>query len=242
MKNQDKTVQETVKVEEKPVEKKVEAPETKPFTIMSQEDAYIAERMKSQPKSLEDIRVELTEQKDFHRLSLPEYFEQFSYDCTWESKPACKVHRWGAHEKVLGRNKSIQVWEQGFHGEYVFRWLNKKVQALDHAINVRGWLLVNSNYFPEAPNLLFTVNGGVQNGDSILAFMPVKRAIQIREKPSKDSRFRINSEESKYEGHPKFYKAKLSPTEEATSEETASSEDAWQEGRDFDEKGNLLRR
>lgn len=221
------TIQEPLKTEE--VGKKVE-PETRPMTIMTPDDAYIAERMKAQPKTLEDIQVEVPEMKDFHRLSLPEYFEEFSYDCTWEAKPACKVHRWGTRDKVLGRNKAIKVWEQGYHGGYVFRWLNRKVQALDHAINVRGWLLINRNYFPEAPSLLFTVNGGVQNGDSILAFMPVKRAIQIREKPSKDSRFRINSEESKYEGNPNFYKADLDSPDGAPDEAPL---DARVEGRDF---------
>ena len=54
-----------------------------PLTIMSPNDAYIAERMKEQPQSLEDIQVLPKDEKvGTHRLSLPDYFEPLSYDCT----------------------------------------------------------------------------------------------------------------------------------------------------------------
>jgi len=61
--------------------------------------------------------------------------------------------------------------------------------------------------------------------------MPVKKALAIRSKPSKDSLERVHSEEKNHEGHPAFYKASLSP-EKSVGDDFAPSE-ALQEGRDF---------
>ena len=57
-----------------------EEPDRQPMTIMSENDAYIAERMKSQPRYLDEIEVKTREEKSGqHRLSLPDYFEEFSF-------------------------------------------------------------------------------------------------------------------------------------------------------------------
>lgn len=149
-----------------PVEPNVE--ETKPIVILSELDSYISERMKEQPKTLQEVeeRVELVEkaQATHHRLSLPPYFQEKSYD------------------------------HQAQPGPYIFRWQFKEKRALDRAINVLGWTLVNRTFFPDAPRYLFSANGGVEIGDAILTFMPAKKALAIREKPGKLSREKLESQ------------------------------------------------
>ena len=202
----------------------------RPMTIMTENDAYIAERMKSQPRALEEIEVVAREEKTGqHRLSLPDYFEPFSYDCTMGN--SCSHHGWKKEKVMYGLEMEMDRWTQSKHGKYIFRWLNKNKRALDQSINIRGWFLVNRSYFNDAPKILFSVNGGVENGDSILGFMPIARALQIREKPSKDSQDRVRSEAKKHEGHPNFYKAKLD-SERREGDDFAPA-DALQEGRDF---------
>jgi len=68
------------------------------------------------------------------------------------------------------------------------RWLYKEKRAIDHALNVVGWILANRVYFPDLPDYLFSANGCIEAGDAILAFMPAKRAQEIRELPAKKSR------------------------------------------------------
>jgi hypothetical protein len=202
-----------------------------PLTIMTEKDAYIAERMKEQPKSFEDLDIKVTEEKDgIHRLSLPDFFEPLSYDCT--RGLGCKDHGWVKEEVNYGLDKKMDRWVQMKRGKYVFRWLNKNPRALDQNINVRGWYLVNQSFseFSKAPKILFSVSGGVQNGDSILAFMPIQKALALREKPSKESQDHVKSLETKHEGHPNFYKAKISPDKDG---EDFAPADARQEGRDF---------
>lgn len=203
--------------------------EDRPMTIMSPEDAYIAERMKEQPSELAEIEVvPQDEVKGTHRLSLPDFFEEFSHDCT--RGQSCQHHGWVKTKVVYGLDKEMDRWIQGKHGKYIFRWLNKNKRALDNSINVRGWFLVNRSYFNEAPRILFSVNGGVENGDSILGFMPVSKAIAMREKPSKDSQDRVRSESNRHENNPHFYKAKLDSENAAPD---YAPEDALIEGRDF---------
>ena len=181
---------------------------SRPITIMSEQDAYISERMKDQPKDLLDIEVTTKEEKfGIHRLSLPEFFEHLSYDCTIGT--TCKFHGWTKKKVVYSLDKEMDRWIQTKHGKYVFRWLNKNKRALDQSMNIKAWYLVNKSYFNEAPKILFSVNGGVENGDSILGFMPVKKALYLRAQPSKDSQERVRSESDKHEGNPNFYKAKL---------------------------------
>ncbi len=206
--------------------------EDRPLTIMTEGDAYISERMKAQPRALEEIEVVTHEDRlGIHRLSLPEYFEPFSYDCT--RGISCKAHGWVKDRVIYGLNMEMDRWNQTKNGKYVFRWVSKKKRALDEAINVRGWYLVNRSFsdFNEAPKILFSANGGVENGDSILGFMSIKKAISMREKPAKDSQDRVNSEAKKHEGHPNFYEAKLDS--ERVEGEDFAPKGAFQEGRDF---------
>lgn len=202
----------------------------RPITIMSENDAYIAERIKSQPQDIAQVEAK-TKEENFgvHRLSLPEYFEPFSYDCT--AGVSCKHHGWVTEKVSYGIGMEMDRHKQTKHGKFVFRWLSKVKRALDSSINVRGWYIVNTSYFPEAPRILFSSNGGVENGDSILGFMSVKKAIEIREKPSIDSINRVKSEEKKHEGNPNFYKAKLD-SERIDGDDFAPN-DARQLGRDF---------
>lgn len=214
------------------LEQLVSKPEetVRPITIMSEHDAYISERMKDQPQELEDLEVTTKEERlGIHRLSLPEYFEHLAYDCT--IGVSCKFHGWTKKKVMYGLDKEMDRWVQTKHGKYVFRWLSKSKRALDNSINVKGWYLVNRTFFKDAPKIFFSVNGGVENGDSILGFMPVKKALSIRTKPSTDSLERVHSEEKKHEGHPAFYKASLSP--EVVDGDDFAPSDAVQEGRDF---------
>ena len=218
-------VKQKVRKEEKPIFQ-----ETRPVTIMTENDAYIAERMKAQPSNLSEIEVTQREDKlGIHRLSLPDFFEQFSYDCT--TGVSCKFHGWSKKKVSYGLDMEMDRWEQSKHGNYIFRWLSKNKRALDQSINIKGWLLVNQRFFNEAPKILFSINGGIENGDSILAFMPVKRALAIREEPSEISRFRVKSEETKHKSNPNFYQAKID-SEQQVGDDYAPA-DAQQEGRDF---------
>lgn len=202
----------------------------KPMTIMTENDAYIAERMKAQPKALDDISVVTKEERSgFHRLTLPEYFEPLSYDCT--QGDSCPHHGWVTEEVSYGFEQKLNRRVQKKFGKYIFRWLNKNKRALDHNINVRGWYLVNRSYFSDAPKILFSVNGGVENGDAILGFMSVQQALAMRSKPSKDSQDRVRSEATKHENNPNFYKADLDP--ERIDGDDFAPADAKQMGRDF---------
>src|SRR3990167_9191199 len=131
----------------------------RPTVIMSEEDAYITERVVSQPATLDEVRKTVVYTATAtNRLSLPDYLERYSYDCTYG--PDCKAHTWKLDE-VLGR------WSYGHRGEFVFRWIKKVKRAIDHAMNVQGWFFVNRRYFPDAPTHLFSANGGVEQGDVI---------------------------------------------------------------------------
>ena len=145
---------------------------SRPITILSPLDSYIAERMKEQPADMEGVisRVETVERqtRNKHRLTLPSYFEERSHD-----NPEAKDGKW------------------------IFRWIFKEKRAIDRALNVFGWTLVNRTYFPEAPKYLFTANGGIEVGDAILGFMPAKKALELRRAPEKISQERLNSRMTK---------------------------------------------
>ena len=149
-----------------------------PVVIMTEMDSIVSQRINSQPKSLAEIEEASSKILDLqgdevHRLSLPLEVEKFSFDCTRGSK--CQVHRRDESGKILHR------------GKFIFRWQFKEKRALDHAMNVKGWFLVNKAYFPDFPRHLYSVNGGIEIGDSILSFMPFEKALKIREFPSQRS-------------------------------------------------------
>ena len=185
-------------------------------TQLSELDSYILQRQREQPRTLEGVeqRVEVLERKarERHRLTLPDFFEALSYDHGGDT-----------------------------HGPYVFRWLFKDKRAIDRALNVIGWTLVNQTYFPGAPRHLFTANGGIEVGDSILAFMPARQALAIRVEPAKKSQERLASRVTQVEqdyvlmtGNPKderVYKPELGA--EAAEEAVAPAGGELVEGRDF---------
>ena len=141
-------------------EVKSESPknDSKPIVITSGIDAYIHERVKSQPQTLEEVQIK--SDREFseagHALKLPVEVEKYQ-------------------------------------DKYGFRWLNKRKQALDRALDVVGWTLVHRVFFNELPEHLFSANGVIERGDAILAFMPLKRAIELRKKPGELSRERVRN-------------------------------------------------
>ena len=209
-----------------------------PISIMTAENSYIADRMKSQPKSFEDLETApRMDVEGIHRLSLPEFFESLSYDCT--RGVSCPHHKWSKKKVMFGLEKSIMQWDQNHFGKYIFRWLSKKKQALDRSLDVMGWSLVNRSFgdFKNAPRTLFTINGGVENGDAILGFMHCEKGKHIRKNPSVVSQDRVKSEATKHETDKNFYKAKLD-SESADPDFAPSG--ALIEDRDFDKHGNLI--
>lgn len=190
--------------------------ENQKITILSELDSYIAERMKGQPQSVEDVvsRTKVHERQSLsrHRLSLPEFFQAHSYDDVPE-------HR----------------------GDFVFKWIFKDKRSIDRHLNVLGWTLVNRTYFPQAPRYLFTANGGVEVGDAILGFIPAKQAIEMRLAPAKRSQERLSSQMTKVEpdyvlmtGNPKddkVYQPKLGTEQDEVAEEKVPG--VLTEGRDF---------
>ena len=78
--------------------------------------------------------------------------------------------------------------EKKYTKKYSFRWVNKKKEWLDRAMNERGWLIFNRVYFSDMPKHIFTSNGTVENGDSILCFMLMEQAERLRQAPQNKSR------------------------------------------------------
>lgn len=179
-------------------------PDNKPTVVMTNTDAYIHERMKAQPKDLETVLARRVEVSEDtrHRLTLPKYFVKYSYDHSDQK------------------------------GQFVFRWLFKNKQALDYAINVRNWILVNRRFFKDAPNHLFSSNGGVEEGDSILAFMPAKQALELRAAPGKKSKDRVQAQLSKHKNSEHYYEPSLDPEMGPEGSDGAPA-GVLQEGRDF---------
>ena len=185
--------------------------ESRPITILTELDSYISERMKGQPRTLEDVadRIEVLETHTRHRLSLPGYFEKLSAD----------------HKEA---------------GPYVFRWVFKDKRAIDRSLNL-GWVMVNRSYFPSAPRYLFTANGGIEVGDALLTFMPSKKAKAMRAIPGEISRDRLKGQMTQVKpdyvlmtGNAKsenVYQPELGPEAAETSEEKVPG--VMTEGRDF---------
>lgn len=73
--------------------------------------------------------------------------------------------------------------EKKYGRKYAFRWINKHKRAIDNAINNRRWLIVNRTLFSDMPKYLFTNNGTIENGDTILGFMPMEMAERLRREP-----------------------------------------------------------
>ena len=145
--------------------------------LVSEKDSYIREKMKGQPRNLSEIeqRAEVTSVAGRHRLALPEFFEKHSHDCTWGD--GCSVHK-------AGKVKFLET----TRGRYMFRRQLKDKRSLDAAVNITGWSFVNKTLFPDAPRELFSPSGGVEEGDTILLFLPAKKALEIRRAPGKRSR------------------------------------------------------
>ena len=142
-----------------PVVKTESIQDREPIIILSDNDAYIRQRMAAQLResgTLDDVVVKtpsVIESK--HRLALPRELVPYT-------------------------------------SKFGFRWINKNKRAVDHAIDVVGWTLVNRIYFRDAPDHLFNANGAVERGDSILAFMPMAQVEIIRGAPAKLSKEILN--------------------------------------------------
>ena len=107
--------------------------------------------------------------------------------------------------------------EKKYGQKYAFRWVNKKKDWIDRAIHVRRWLIVNRMLFSDMPKHLFTANGTIENGDTILCFMPMVQAESLRREPGRISSERVKDLpmeqwKKKGEGSP-FYKPTLGQEE-----------------------------
>ena len=198
---------------------------------MTEADAYIHERIASQPQTLDEVRRTVVQSDQAkNRLSLPDYFERFSYDCSLGR--GCSAHEWKYDET---KNR----WSHALTGEFIFRWIKKDKRAIDVAMNVREWKFVNRRYFPDAPNHLFSANGGVELGDVILFFLPTKQALIHRYAPGKRSTeilksrmTKVGTNEVLMTGNPddeRFYE----PESGSGEEDEGAVVPGIQEGRDF---------
>ena len=195
------------------VEDKKSEPQPLPqrVTVLSELDSYIAERMKEQPQTPEELtsRVEITNRQPAHRLQLPHYFEQLSGDARTP-------------------------------GPYIFRWIFKDKRSVDRHLAL-GWTFVNRTFFPEMPKYLLSANGGVEIGDAILGFMPTKKALQLRAHPGQLSRERLKGQLTQTKpdyvmmtGNPSaenVYQPDLGPEASEESEEKVAG--TLTDGRDF---------
>ena len=78
--------------------------------------------------------------------------------------------------------------DKKYSKKYSFRWVNKKKEWIDRAVHVRGWLIVNRVKFSDMPKFMFTANGTIENGDTILCYMPMEQAERLRRAPQDKSR------------------------------------------------------
>jgi len=145
--------------------------------LMSEADAYIADLMKGQPKTLDEVQVKVMDKDtNVHRLSLPKELEQFE-------------------------------------DKFVFRWLMKDKRSLDYSCGVRGWVIVSSRHFGNLPRHLFTANGSIERGDSILGFISRERAEEIRREPGEKSTNLIKGTFQKHKDDPRYYTPDASTNE-----------------------------
>lgn len=223
-------------VEEQATPVTQEQPETaRPMVIMTELDAQISERLKSQPSSLTEVVSRVEPRTLQGRMSLPAELEKLSYDCTVGE--TCQHHLWHFDERD-------RRWDYSNRGQFIFRWLTKHKRALDEAIDVKGWFIANRQLFPQIQKHNVSANGVVERGSSILGFMPVEKALKIRRAPGEKSREFVNSritnvagagEEPKYmmSGSPRShqYMPKMTPQREGEPDVPAPGE--IQPDRDF---------
>jgi len=93
-----------------------------------------------------------------------------------------------------------------YEKKFAFKWLYKSKRAIDEACDVTGWTLVSRILFPDLPNHLYSINGGIERGDTILAFMPKEKAMEIRRKPGEISKDILDSTFTKHKGDPRYYR------------------------------------
>lgn len=107
--------------------------------------------------------------------------------------------------------------EKKYGKKYAFRWVNKKKDWIDRAIHIRRWLIVNRMMFSDMPKYLFTANGTIETGDTILCFMPMEQAESLRKEPRRISSERVKDlpmEQWKKKGEDSpFYKPTLGQEE-----------------------------
>ena len=137
---------------------KAKQEENRPVVILSELDSIIAERNKTQLSNAPTL--EDVQVRDLDKRT--------------ESQHRLKLPK-EVEEAFIKRGLSP-------------RWIYKEKRAIDNALNVIGWVLVNKVYFPELPDYLFSASGCIEAGDAILAFMSKRRAQAIREFPGKRSR------------------------------------------------------
>ena len=116
----------------------------------------------------------------------------------------------GQHRLTLPEEIQTMFKKRG----YAPRWIFKDKRALDHAVKQRGWNLVTRVYFPELPDHLFSATGVIEQGDSILGFMPERIAKKLRSEPGLKSMERVkNLPIEKWKDDPsgeRYYKPDLS--------------------------------
>ena len=93
------------------------------------------------------------------------------------------------YSQVAGKHRlslPVEI-EKKYGRKYAFRWINKNKNWIDRAIHIRRWLIVNRALFSDMPKYLFTANGTIENGDTILGFMPIAEAERLRREPAEKS-------------------------------------------------------
>ena len=209
--------------------------ENKPVKILTEKDAYLSEVMGNQPSTLAEIEMvkSADEKHGVHRLSLPEYFEPLSYDCT--TNESCPYHGWVQEEVHYNVEETFKRWKQTKRGKFIFHWFLNKKRSVDEAKNLHGWYFVNRTLFPDANNILFSINGSIEEGDNILGFMPYEKALRKRNRPSELSQRKVNSESERLKDNPQFYEAKLDPEKSVDGGVIADEEGPrpLQETKDF---------
>lgn len=183
-----------------------------PITVVqvSELDSYVRERQKEQPRTLDEV-VQVSDRR----------------------------RKDTAHQLELPEPFQSLSYDHESDGRFVFKWIFKHKRAIDDAL-VKGWVIVNQAFFANVPAYHFGPSGGIEIGDNLLMFMPSKKALELRARPGKISRERMQARMSIVDkkkvlmtgnpNDPNVYTPKLSVEE---SDEAAESVGMTPDSKDF---------
>jgi hypothetical protein len=111
--------------------------------------------------------------------------------------------------------------------DYRYRWVSKDKRMIERAM-YKGWKICNKMNSPYIPSRLFGLHGAVEKLGHLLAFIPLKKAEDMRKESGDKSREAVKLYTEDIKKDPRFYDAKIGE-KDGTDEQSLG----LQQGRDF---------